>query len=172
MELDARNEIFLENEGMIRRTIRRNRLLIRALGMDLDDVYQELALAELKAIDGFDPSRSESIRGHIWVQLQYAVLDMKRRQRPHGLTGLGEQRPVVLSFEYTAEAYPASEEPAIPELSPQLRQALSRLDPSEREAVIRYLNEQEAGKDPVLHSAFDKIRDSYCPGTHAVMVWG
>ena len=70
MDSISRNEIFLENEGMIWRVMRHNWPLICALRLDRDDVYQELAMAALNAIDNFDPARSECIQAHIWMKLQ------------------------------------------------------------------------------------------------------
>ena len=70
MDSISRNEIFLENEGMIWRVMRHNWPLICALRLDRDDVYQELAMAALSAIDNFDPARSECIQAHIWMKLQ------------------------------------------------------------------------------------------------------
>jgi len=154
MEPIKRNKIFLENEDMIRRTICRNWPLLCALRLELDDVYQELAIAALNAIDGFDPQRPDSVRVHIWAKLQYAVLDIKRQSCPCGITGLGGERPIVLSVELAEkQGYPPAEEERCESagLSPQLHAALSRLDESERQAVIRYLN----GKKPEQESAFD-----------------
>ena len=70
MDFIERNEIFMDNEGMIRRVMRRNWALICAMRLDWDDVYQELAMAALNAIETFDPARSECIQAHIWMKLQ------------------------------------------------------------------------------------------------------
>ena len=99
MDFTSRNEIFLENEGMIRRVMRRNWPLICAMRLDRDDVYQELAIAALNAIDTFDPTRSECIRAHIWMKLQYAILTIKRQHRPCGITGQNKVRTVVVSLD-------------------------------------------------------------------------
>ena len=164
MESIRRNEIFMENEDMIRRTIRRHWPLLCALRLDVDDVYQELAIAALNAIDGFDPRRSDSVRVHIWAKLQYAVLDIKRQSCPCGITGLDGERPIVLSVELAKEhGHPpvAEEQRESAGLSPQLHAALSRLDESERQAVIRYLDGQKPEKKSAFDSALDKIRCYY-----------
>ncbi len=164
MEPIRRNEIFMENEDMIRRTIRRNWPLLCALTQDMDDVYQELANAALNAIDGFDPRRSDSVRVHIWAKLQYAVLDIKRQSRPCGITGLSSERPIVLSVELAEErgCPPVAEvRRENTGLSPQLRAALSRLDESERQAVIRYLDGQNPEQKSAFDSALDKIKCYY-----------
>ena len=162
---------------LINRTMHRHRLLLFALHLDRDDVYQELAIAALHAIDSFDPKRSECIRAHIWMQLQYAILTIKRRNRPCGITCFGKQRPTVLSLEYTEEmGYSPTVDPWMEEceLSPQMRQALSRLDESERRAVIAYLNGQETRRKKVLQTALNKIRGSITNASgqkYVVHVW-
>ena len=177
MDFTTRNDTFLENENMIRRVMRRNLPLIHALRLEWDDVYQELAIAALHAIDSFDPKRAECIRAHIWMQLQYAILTIKRRNRPCGITCFGKQRPTVLSLEYTEEmGYSPTVDPWMEEceLSPQMRQALPCLDESERRAVIAYLNGQETRRKKVLQTALNKIRGSITNATgqkYVVHVW-
>jgi len=159
-----RNQTFLENEDLIKRVIRCNRTLIYALRLDEDDVYQELAIAMLRAISSYDPARSDCIRAHLWMKLQYAVLDIKRQSCPFGITGLGGERPIILSVEFAEKhGYPtaAEERREGAGLSPQLCAALSRLDKSERQAVIRYLNGQEPEQKSAFDSAMNKIRCFY-----------
>ena len=165
MDFTERNEIFMNNEGMIRRVMRRNWALICAMRLDWDDVYQELAMAALNAIETFDPMRSECIQAHIWMKLQYAVLTIKRQYRPCGLTGFGKQpRPVVVSLDQSegVDRFLATEPvKEASELSPAMRQALSRLDEEERRAVIRYLNDQEPKRERTVSAALNKIRVYY-----------
>ena len=164
MDCISRNEIFLENEGMIWRVMRRNWPLICAMRLDRDDVYQELALAALNAIDTFDPMRSECIQAHIWMKLQYAILTIKRQHRPGGVTGQSNVRTVVVSLDQDEgmERFLAVEpQEEAPTLSPQMRQALSRLDETERKAVIRYLNDQGTKRESAVKSALNKVRYYY-----------
>ena len=128
MDAITRNNIFIENMELINRTMHRHRLLLFALHLDRDDVYQELAIAALRAIESFDPSRSNSIKVHIWAKLQYAILDIKERHKPHGLAAFDRFGTSVWSLEL-AEEYGFSlveasfEEQQDSEL--HLRQALS-----------------------------------------------
>lgn len=165
MDFTERNEIFMDNEGMIHRVMRRNWPLIRAMHLDWDDVYQELAMAALNAIETFDPMRSECIQAHIWMKLQYAILTIKRQYRPCGLTGFGKQpRPVVISLDQTEGLdHFLTTEPMkeATELSPAMRQALSRLDEEERRAVVRYLNDQKSKQERTVRAALDKVRVYY-----------
>ena len=74
MDTITRNHIFMEHIDLINRTLRRHRLLLYALHLELDDVYQKLAIAALQAIDTFDDRRCDSVSVHIWSKLQYAML--------------------------------------------------------------------------------------------------
>lgn len=175
----TRNNIFMENENLIKRTMRRNRLLLRALRLEEDDVYQELALAALRAIESFDPLRCDNVRIHIWAQLQYAVLDIKRRHKPHGLSAYDCFGPSVLSLDLSDEYnHPAKSDPYLEAYEEEhvrerrLRQALSRLEPKEREVVILYMDGVEpthkAQKDDFA-TAIEKLRAFYLAAQCAVV---
>ena len=177
MDFIERNEIFMDNEGMIRRVMRRNWALICAMRLDWDDVYQELAMAALSAIETFDPTRSECIQAHIWMKLQYAVLTIKRQHRPCGLTGFGNrERPVVVSLDQSEgmDRFLAAE-PKKETVELSSAQALSRLNAEERKAVIRYLDDQGTKRDSAVRSALDKIRYYYLAAVseprYTVSVW-
>lgn len=167
MDIITRNTIFMEHLDLIHRTLRRNQLLLYALHLERDDVYQELAMAALQAIESFDASRSGSIAVHIWAQLQYAILTIKRRHKPHGFTAAGLSSPVVWSLELSEEfgyqiAADSCEEDLLCES--RLRQALSRLDFPERQAVILYLdgiNPRRRAERDVLNAAMKKLREFY-----------
>ncbi len=96
----TRNAIVEANLHLIDKVMRRNCALIRAAHMDRDDVYQQLAVRLIKAVDSFDPEKG-ALEQHISAQLQYEMLSCKRPYRLHGLTGLpvnyrGSQ---IISFE-------------------------------------------------------------------------
>ena len=73
-------------EDMICRMIRCNDPLLRVLHLEVEDVYQELAIAAMQASYGFDPVRSDSLEDYMWTKLQGALLDMKRDYHPAGLS--------------------------------------------------------------------------------------
>ena len=52
-----RNRIVEENLYRIDRTIRRNWSLIKAAHLDRDDVYQQLAIRLIQAVETFDPDK-------------------------------------------------------------------------------------------------------------------
>lgn len=166
MDIITRNDLFFDYTDLIRRIMRRNRLLLYALRLEQEDVYQELAMAALTAIDTFDPSRSRSLEAHVWMKLQYRVLTMKQQYKPGGLTGLKGLRPSLCSIEFAEELGHPLVAPTVADIqeADQLRQALARLDPEEREVVIHYLE----GQHPRLKrekadfaAALDKLKGYY-----------
>lgn len=168
MDTITRNQIFMENEDIIVRIMRRNYTLLRAMRLEWDDVYQELAVVALNAINTFDPLRSQDIRAHIWVKLQYAILDIRRRYKPYGLTAAGRPWPQVYSVELSEEmGYPLPNPTYGPEetaRSRRLRRALDQLEPQEREVVILYLdgtNSLRKTQQRMFNSALEKLREYY-----------
>ncbi len=166
MDVNVRNNLYFDYTDTIRRIMRRNRLLLYALRLEREDVFQELSIVALGAIESFDPSRSDSMETHIWMKLQYAVLDMKGNQSPGGLTALKGARPTIYSAEYTEELghplrVPINEDV---DINDRLRRALSRLEPDEREAVLLYLEGSKPRKKAEkssFTSALDKLRIYY-----------
>ena len=123
-------------EDMIRRMMRRNYPLLQSLRLEMEDVYQDLALTAIQASRAFDPTRSASL----------------------------DFRPCMNSVEYDEErGFPlmAPEREPVPDL--RLRQALSRLEPQERQVVILYLNGERPCRKQrdSFHSALEKLREFY-----------
>ena len=122
----------------------------------------------LQAIDTYDDRRCDSITVHIWAKLQYAVLTIKRRNKPHGIMACEGFAPGVLSLElsedygYPAVAETGSDDDLIRER--RLRQALARLEPQERRAVLDYLDGMKPARRSEKNSfdaALEKLRDFY-----------
>jgi len=84
--------LFEEHQNLIQSMIRRNRPLLAALHLEDEDVAQDLSIRVLSAIERFDSERSESLAAHITCSLQYEILDMKRRYKPHGVTGVPKDK--------------------------------------------------------------------------------
>ena len=100
MDIITRNEIMINYEYLINAVIRRNMTLLKALRIETGDAYQELSISMLKALESYNPIRSNSIKSYIWAELQFAVLDMKRKHKPCGITGTGNNRVSFVSIEY------------------------------------------------------------------------
>ena len=86
-EIDERNAVVMEHLPCIEKVMRSNYSLIAAAHLDWDDVYQQLALRLIRAVDTFDPSKGK-LRGHIFSQLKYELLNCKRPYRVNGITGM------------------------------------------------------------------------------------
>jgi len=143
MDIITRNEIMVNHEYMIKAVIRRNRTLLKALRIEDDDAYQELYIVMLDALEKYDPMRSDSLAAYIWAKLQFAVLDMKRRYKPCGITKTGGKRLTIVSVDCTYDNGYAIDIPYEDDRSEiDLSDILSALDSSEREALDMRMNGQ------------------------------
>lgn len=86
--MESVESLFEKHKNLIQKTIWRNRPLLSALHLEDEDVAQQLAIALLLAIRRFDPDRSESLTAYLRYSLQYEILNIKRRFKPHGVTGV------------------------------------------------------------------------------------
>ena len=102
--IETRNAIVEAHLHCIDKVMRRNAALIRAARMDRDDVYQQLAVRLIRAVDTFDPGKGE-LEQHIMAQLQYEMVNCKRPVRLHGITGLPAdfRSGRIISFERIRE---------------------------------------------------------------------
>ena len=85
--IETRNALVEAHLHCIDEVMRRNRALIRAAHMDRGDVYQQLAIRLIRAVENYDPDKG-NLEQHIYAQLQYEMLNCKRPVRLHGITGL------------------------------------------------------------------------------------
>ena len=90
--------------------IRKNRPLMRAAGLEHDDVYQQLALRLIKAVAGFDPQKG-TLQQHIFAQLKYELLNCKSACRLCGLTGAPKEyrKKDMVSLDALSESDPLYE---------------------------------------------------------------
>ena len=79
-----RNRIVEEHLWCINSVMRKNHALIRAARLDYEEVYQQLALRLIRAVETFDPDKGV-LRIHILAQLKYELLSCKT---PAGCTAL------------------------------------------------------------------------------------
>lgn len=85
--LAQRNKIVEDHLWCIDAVIRKSTPLIRAARLDKDDVYQQLALRLIRAVEGFDPEKG-ALRQHIFAQLKHELLNCKTPYRTTGITGV------------------------------------------------------------------------------------
>jgi hypothetical protein len=79
-----RNRIVEEHLPCIDKVIHRNYALMKAAGLDYDDVYQQLAIRLIRCVEGYDPDKG-ALRQHIFAQLQYELLNCKSPRRLYGV---------------------------------------------------------------------------------------
>ena len=97
--LSERNRIVEEHLHCINTVIWQNWSLIQAARLERDDVYQQLALRLIRAVDTFDPEKGE-LGKHLHAQLQYEMLNCKDSRRRYGFTGAPyDLRGAVLSLD-------------------------------------------------------------------------
>lgn len=80
-----RNRIVEEHLWCIDSVMRKNHALIRAARLDYGEVYQQLALRLIRAVETFDPDKGV-LRIHILAQLKYELLSCKTPRRLYGIT--------------------------------------------------------------------------------------
>lgn len=99
-----RNRIVEQHLWCIDSVIRRNTPLMIAAHLDRDDVYQQLAIRLIRAVEGFDPQKGV-LRQHIFAQLHYELLSCKSPYRTTGITGAPPdfRKGRIISFEAIRE---------------------------------------------------------------------
>lgn len=106
--VQQRNEIFMELERSIRCVINQNQRVLTALHADLDDVYQDLALCAIRAIDRYDPSRfTASVKTFAMRNVEAQIKKSCTYFRCRGLGGTaarGLESGVVVSLDLMLEA--------------------------------------------------------------------
>lgn len=80
-----RNALVESHLGCIWWTINKNRRLISAVGLDDEDVFQQLAIRMIRAVENYDPDKGKDLEQHIFAQLQkvYGI-----KGAPYGARGL------------------------------------------------------------------------------------
>ena len=82
-----RNALVETHLGCIWWTINKNRRLISAAGLDDEDVFQQLAIRIIRAVENYDPDKGKDLEQHIFAQLQYEVLNCKDAAKLYGIKG-------------------------------------------------------------------------------------
>ena len=97
--LSDRNRIVEEHLHCIDTVIGQNWPLIRATRLERDDVYQQLAIRLIRAVETFDPAKGK-LAQHINAQLQYELLNCKDSRRRYGFTAAPRDlRGAVISLD-------------------------------------------------------------------------
>lgn len=100
-----RNEIVEANLWRIDKVMEQYRKQIRINRMDREDVYQQLALRLIRAVENYDSGKGK-LSQHINAQLRFELLECKCPVRLYGVTDApGDfKRDNVISFDVIREA--------------------------------------------------------------------
>ena len=165
MDTNTRNNIMPEYIKAVKWTIRQNLTLFKGLRLDLDDVFQDLCIAAIKAIDNYDPRKSSSLFTHVNSRLQYEVLQIKRKNKRHGRTAVGKAEIVFASLDFRPPGYSQLEIPdEVPYNIVELNDAISSLAKNERSAVMRIIKgfyPRKKEDKEALASAQENIKKYY-----------
>lgn len=104
---EERNAIFLEIQGEIQWIIRKNLRTIRTVHIDPEDVFQELALEAIRAIDRYTPGGTATVKTFVEKNIARYINKIIVRGYLHDMTGkITYPLPTVsvISFEALVEA--------------------------------------------------------------------
>ena len=96
MSIEERNKLVTSYLWCIDSVIRQNYSLVQTAHLDKDDVYQDLALRLIRAVERYRPG-SKSLKGYIFTQLKLELLRCKSARAPYDLRG------AIVSMEKLAE---------------------------------------------------------------------
>ena len=106
MSIQERNDLVVAYLWCIDCVIHQNYGLIQAAHLDRDDVYQDLAVRLIRAVELYQPG-ARSLKGYIFMQLKYALLDCKSAKSRYGFRGAPyDLRNAVVSIEEVTETDP------------------------------------------------------------------
>lgn len=83
MPIEERNRLVEAHLWCIDSVIRQNHCLMQVAHLDRDDVYQSLAMRLIRAVELYRPG-SRSLKGYIFMQLQYEMLNCKSAKARYG----------------------------------------------------------------------------------------
>ena len=168
MDVNTRNELLIENLWWVRTIISRNNLLIQSLRLDYDDVFQDLCMVALKAIDNFDSRKSDSMSTHVMSRMQYEIKNLKRRYIPHGMTAARNSNISFRSLDYQFNNGLHMEIPCEDSYSNlDMEDILSLLSPTERGVVLEKMEgvyHRKKEQRAILATASQKIMNVYNKG--------
>lgn len=106
MPVEERNALVLSYLWCIDSVIHQNYSLVQAAHLDRDDVYQSLALRLVHAVERYRPG-ARSLKGYIFMQLKYELLNCKSARRRYGFCNAPHDlRGAVVSLDALAKADP------------------------------------------------------------------
>ena len=162
MTMEDRNYLFEEKAYLINVTMNVHYPLIRACRMEEDDVYQQLSLRMVKALDKYDPAKCPNMDAYLMLQLRYELLNMKVCSKLTGVAGAPRKGFSLLSLDArNAAGYPLVA-PAYSDASNVLRleREIDSLPSEQRSVLSRLLSGKRVNsKNKALQAARLRIRN-------------
>ena len=101
--IEERNQLVMDYLWCIDTVIHQNYSLVQAAHLDRDDVYQSLALRLIRAVELYRPG-SRSLKGYIFSQLKYELLNCKSAKVRYGFSAAPDDlRGAVVSMDALRE---------------------------------------------------------------------
>ena len=165
LDITIRNNYLVKYNNLIWWTIHQNKQLIGTLRLEEDDVYQDLIIAAIKAIDDFNPAKSNSLFTHVAAKLQYEILHIKDQNRPHGMTGLKGQSVTFVSVErHYRNGHPVEISAPADFGEAEISDAFAQLDAEEETALRMHMDgkciRRKQQKESLL-AAQEKLQNFY-----------
>lgn len=104
LPIEERNKLVASYLWCIDSVIRQNYSLVQAAHLDKDDVYQDLALRLIRAVERYRPG-TRSLKGYIFAQLKYELLNCKSARARYGFCSAPyDLRGAIVSLDTLNEA--------------------------------------------------------------------
>ena len=104
LPIEERNKLITSYLWCIDCVIRQNYSLVQAAHLDKDDVYQDLALRLIRAVERYRPG-TRSLKGYIFAQLKYELLNCKSARARYGFCSAPyDLRGAIVSLDTLNEA--------------------------------------------------------------------
>jgi len=162
MTMEDRNYLFEEKAYLVNVTMNKHRALIRACRMEDDDVYQQLSIRLLNAIDKYDPAKCPNMDAYLMLQLRYEIWNMKACSKLTGVSGAPKKGFSTISLDAReAAGYPAQDpHDADPTNVLWLKQEIRSLPAAQKSAIFRLLSgERVGGRNKALIAARHRIKE-------------
>ena len=163
MTREDRNYYFEEKVHLINITMNKHRALIKACRMDDDDVYQELSIRLLDAIQKYDYAKCPNMDAYLTLQLRYKLLNMTACSKLTGVSNAPRRGFSILSLDAReADGYPV-QAPVYEKSADILRleKTIASLPTVQKNTVLRLLSgKRVAHNNRALHTARLRIRKS------------
>mgnify|MGYP001852693480 FL=1 len=104
LPIEERNKLVTSYLWCIDSVIRQNYSLVQAAHLDKDDVYHDLALRLIRAVERYRPG-TRNLKGYIFAQLKYELLNCKSARARYGFCSAPfDLRGAIVSLDTLNEA--------------------------------------------------------------------